>query len=153
MPKSQRFILDRARICGHILCKRSFGATLICWCKAGRVLKLELKSTVGDFWKKSISPVLLGLTSSLKWENSLYLKPVLNENLLLMRRLSLDYFCQGFVFTRADNNLFVTQLIMCEINLSRHHVFVPLCGTLNTIKFIWEVETHAGENFFQFNYQ
>ena len=48
---------------------------------------------------------------------------------------------------------FVTQLIVCEINLSWHHVFMPLCGTLNTIKFIWEVETHVGENFFQFNYQ
>ena len=65
------------------------------------------------------------------------------------------YFCnhQGFVFTRADNNLFVTQLIMREINSSWHHVFVPLCGTLNTIKLIWEVETHVGENFFQFNHQ
>ena len=41
--------------------------------------------------------------------------------------ISLDYFChhQGFVFTRADNNLFVTQLIMREINSSRHHVFAP----------------------------
>ena len=50
----------------------------------------------------------------------------------------MDNFChpQGFVFTRADNNLFVAQLIMREINSSRHHVFVPLCGTLNTVKFI-----------------
>ena len=80
---------------------------------------------------------------------------MLNGNLLLMRRISLDYFChhQGFVFTRADSNLFVTQLIMREINSSRHHVFVPLCGTLNTIKFIWEVETHVGDKFFQFNYR
>ena len=67
----------------------------------------------------------------------------------------LDYFChhQGFVFTCTDNNFFITHPIMCEINLSRDHVFMPLCGTLNTIKFIWEVETHVGENFFQFNYQ
>ena len=72
-----------------------------------------------------------------------------------MRRISLDYFChhQGFVFTRADNNLFVTQLIMREINSSRPNVFVPLCGTRNIIKFIWEVEKHVGENFFQFKYQ
>ena len=85
-----------------------------------------------------MSPVLLGLTSPLKRENSLQLKLVLNGNLLLMRRISLDYFChhQGFVFTRADSNLFVAQLIMREINSSRHHVFVPLCGTLNTVKFI-----------------
>ena len=67
-----------------------------------------------------------------------------------MRRISLDYFFhhQDFVFTRADNNLFVTQLIMREINSSRHHVFVPLCGTLNAVKFISEVETPVGENFF-----
>ena len=79
---------------------------------------------------------------------------LLNGNLLLMRRISLGYFChhQGFVFTRADSNLFVTQLIMCEINSSQHHVFMLLCGTLNTIKSIWEVETHVGDNFFQFNY-
>ena len=66
----------------------------------------------------------------------------------------MDNFChhQGFVFTRADNNLFVAQLIMREINSSRHHVFVPLCGTINTIKFTWEVETHVGDIFFQFNY-
>ena len=67
----------------------------------------------------------------------------------------LDYFChhQGFVFTRADKNLFVTQLIMREINSSWHHVFVPLCGTFDTIKFIWEVEMQVGEKFFQFNFQ
>ena len=47
-----------------------------------------------------------------------------------------DIFRLGLVFTRADNNLFVTQLIIREINSSRHHVFVPLCGTLNTIRFI-----------------
>ena len=58
-----------------------------------------------------------------------------------------------FVFTRADNNLFVTQPILREINSSRHHVFVPLYGTFNTVKLVWEVETHVGENFFQFNYQ
>ena len=77
------------------------------------------------------------------------------EILLLMRRIYLDYFCHhhGFVFMHADNNLFITQLIMREINLSRNHVFVLLCGNLNTIKFNWEVETHEGENFFQFNYQ
>ena len=107
------------------------------------------------FLKKSISPVLLGLTSPLKRENSLQLKLVLNGDLLLMRKISLDYFFhhQGFVFTRADNNLFVTQPILHEINLSQHHVFVLLCDTLTTIKFIWEVEMHVGENFFQFNYQ
>ena len=90
-----------------------------------------------QFLKKSISPVLLGLTSPLKRENSLQLKLVFNGNVLLMRRISMDNFChhQGFVFTRADNNLFVAQLIMHEINSSRHHVFVPLCGTINTIKF------------------
>ena len=57
---------------------------------------------------------------------------------ILPTYLSLDYFRhhQGFVFTRADSNLVVVQLIMCEINLSRHHVLVPLCSTLNTIKFI-----------------
>ena len=71
MPKSQRFILDRMRICGHILCERLFSVMLICWKKAGWVLKLELLRTVGDFWKKSISPVLLSLTSPLKRENSL----------------------------------------------------------------------------------
>ena len=51
--------------------------------------------------------------------------------------MSLDYFChhQGFVFTHADNNLFVMQLTTSEINSSQHHVFVPLCGTLNTIEF------------------
>ena len=56
----------------------------------------------------------------------------------VMHRISLDYFRhhQGFVFTHADNNLFVTQLIMREINSSWHHVFVPLCGTLTTIKLI-----------------
>ena len=72
-----------------------------------------------------------------------------------MRRISLDYFChhQGFVFTRADKNLFVTQLIMREINSSWHHVFVPLCGTFDTLKFIWEVETQVGEKFFQLNFQ
>ena len=52
----------------------------------------------------------------------------------------------------ADNNLFI-MLIMREIDSSRHHVSVLLCGTLNAIKFIWEVEMHVGENFFQFNYQ
>ena len=155
MRKSQCFILDRMQICGHILCERSFSAMLICWKKARWVLKLELFSTVGEFWKKSISPVLLGLTSPLKRENSLQLKLVLNGDLLLMRKISLDYFFhhQGFVFTRADNNLFVTQPILHEINLSQHHVFVLLCDTLTTIKFIWEVEMHVGENFFQFNYQ
>ena len=57
---------------------------------------------------------------------------------ILPTYLSLDYFRhhRGFVFTRADSNLVVVQLIMCEINLSRHHVLVPLCSTLNTIKFI-----------------
>ena len=85
-----------------------------------------------------MSPVLLGLTSPLKQENSLQLKLVLNGNLLLMPWISLDYFChhQGFVFTCVNSNLLVTQLIMCEINLSWYHVFVLLCGTLNTIKFI-----------------
>ena len=64
----------------------------------------------------------------------------INGNLLRMRRISLDYFChhQGFVFTHADNNLFVMQLTTSEINSSQHHVFVPLCGTLNTIEFTWE---------------
>ena len=77
----------------------------------------------------------MGLTSPLKRENSLSPKLVLNGNLLLMHWISLDYFChqQGLVFTNADNNLFVTQPIICEINSSRHHVFMPLCGTLNTI--------------------
>ena len=57
------------------------------------------------------------------------------EILLLMRRISLNYFCHhhDFVFMRADNNLFITQLIMREINLSRNHVFMLLCGNLNTI--------------------
>ena len=102
-----------------------------------------------------MSPVLLGLTSPLKWENSLQLKLVLNGDLLLMRKISMDYFFhhQGFVFMRADNNLFVTQPILHEINSSRHHVFVTLCDTLTTVKFIWKVEMHVGENFFQFNYQ
>ena len=51
---------------------------------------------------------------------------------------SLDYFGhhKGFVFMRADSNLFVMQLIMCEIKSSQHHVFMLLCGTLNTKKFI-----------------
>ena len=51
---------------------------------------------------------------------------------------SLDYFCnhQGFVFMHANSNLFVMQLIMCEIKSSQHHVFMLLCGTLNTKKFI-----------------
>ena len=83
-----------------------------------------------------MSLVLLGLTSPLKWENSLQLKLVLNGDLLLMRKISLDYFFhhQGFVFTHADNNLFVTQPILHEINSSRHHVFVPLCETLTNSK-------------------
>ena len=38
-----------------------------------------------------------------------------------------------FGFMRADNNLFITQLIMREINLSRNHVFVLLCGNLTVI--------------------
>ena len=54
---------------------------------------------------------------------------------------------------RANKNLFVMQLIMREINSSWHQVFVPLCGTFITIKFIWEVETQVGEKFFQFNFQ
>ena len=56
---------------------------------------------------------------------------------------SLDYFCnhQGFVFMHANSNLFVMQLIMCEIKSSQHHVFMLLCGTLNTKKFIGEVDT------------
>ena len=85
-----------------------------------------------------MSPVLLGLTSPLKQENSLQLKLVLNGDLLLMSQISLDYFFhhQDFVFTRADNNLFVTQPILREINLSLHHVFMPLCDTLTTVKFI-----------------
>ena len=68
----------------------------------------------------------------------------------VMSQISLDYFFhhQGFVFTRADNNLFVAQPILREINSSLHHVFVLLCGTLTTVKFIWEMETHVGENFF-----
>ena len=68
---------------------------------------------------------------------------------------SLDYFGhhKGFVFMRADSNLFVMQLIMCEIKSSQHHVFMLLCGTLNTNKFIGEVDTHVGDNCFQFNYQ
>ena len=51
---------------------------------------------------------------------------------------SLDYFGhhKGFVFTCADSNLFIMQLIMCEIKSSQHHVFMLLCGTLNTKKFI-----------------
>ena len=49
---------------------------------------------------------------------------------------SLDYFGhhKGFVFMRADSNLFVMQLIMCDIKSSQHHVFMLLCGTLNTKK-------------------
>ena len=45
--------------------------------------------------------------------NYLRLKAVLNGNLLLMCWISLDYFChhQGFVFTHADCNLFITQLM------------------------------------------
>ena len=142
MPKSQRFILDRMRICGHILCERSFSAMLICWKKAGWVLKLELLSTVGDISgsigpNKSLKTGKFSLAqASVKW------KFVTDAP---------DIFRLGLVFTRADNNLFVTQLIIREINSSRHHL--PLCGTLNTIKFIWEVETHVGENSFQFNYQ
>ena len=42
---------------------------------------------------------------------------------------------------------------MHEINSSQHHVFVPLCGTFNIIKFIWEMEMQVGEKFFQFNFQ
>lgn len=108
-----------------------------------------------DFSKKLISPVLLGLTSPLKRENSFQQRLELTGNLLLMCQLSLVYFChhQGFVYTRANSNLFVAQLIVREINSNRHHVFVPLCGTFNTIKFIWEVETRVSENFFQFNCQ
>ena len=51
---------------------------------------------------------------------------------------SLDYFGhhKGFVFMRADSKLFVMQLIMCEIKSSQHHVFMLLCGTLNTKKII-----------------
>ena len=51
---------------------------------------------------------------------------------------SLDYFGhhKGFVFLRDDSNLFVMQLIMCEIKSSQHYVFMLLCGTLNTKKFI-----------------
>ena len=77
--------------------------------------------------KKLISPVLLGLTSPLKREYSLQLKLVLNVNFLLMRQISLDYFCHhhNLIFTRAKNN-FVTQLIMHEIDWSQHHVSVPL---------------------------
>ena len=54
---------------------------------------------------------------------------------------------------RANSNLFVMQLIMCEIMSSQHHVFMLLCGTLNTKKFIGEVDIHVGDNCFQFNYQ
>ena len=43
---------------------------------------------------KSISQVLLGLTSRLKWENSIFLKLVLTGNFLLLQRISLDYFYQ-----------------------------------------------------------
>ena len=40
----------------------------------------------------------------------------------------MDNFChhQGFVFTRADNNLFVAQLIIREINSSRHFTYTAL---------------------------
>ena len=67
----------------------------------------------------------------------------------------LDYFGhhKGFVFMRANSNLFVTQLIMCETKSSQHHVFMLLCGTFNTKKFIGEVDTHVGDNCFQFIYQ
>ena len=126
MLKSQCFILDRMRICWHILCERSFS-----------LVHLLKESWISDFKEKIyIYPVLLSLTSSLKRENSLLLKLVLYGNLLLMHWISLDYFChhQGFVFTHANNNLFVMQLIMHKINSSQHHVFVLLCGTYNTIK-------------------
>ena len=87
--------------------------------------KIDISGSIGP--NKSLKTGKFSLAqANVKW------------NLLLMHRISLDYFChhQGFVFTRVDSNLFVAQLIMREINLSRHHVFVPLCGTLNTIKFI-----------------
>ena len=58
-----------------------------------------------------------------------------------------------FHLPRANKNLFVMQLIMREINSSWHQVFVLLCGTFITIKFIWEVETQVGDKFFQFNFQ
>ena len=79
----------------------------------------------------------IGPNKSLKTGKFSLAQASVNGNLLLMRRISVDNFCHhhGFVFTRADNNLFVAQLIMREINSSRHHVFVPLCGTINTIKF------------------
>ena len=56
----------------------------------------------GDFPKKSISRVLLPQKSPLKRESSLKLKLVLTGDLLLMRRISLDYFFhhQGFVYHR-----------------------------------------------------
>ena len=144
MPKSQSFILDRMQICGHILCERSFSAMLICWKKAR--LAISKKTEISS----SIEP-----NKSLKMGKFSLAQASVNGNLLLMYWISLDYFChhQGFVFTHADNNLFITQLIMHEINPSWHHVFMLLCGTLNTIKLIWEVEMHVGENFFQFNYQ
>ena len=89
-------LLDRMQIHGHILCERSFSAMLICW-----------------FLKKIDISGSTGLNKSLKQENSLQLKLVLTGNLSLMRRLSLVYFChhQGFVYTHADSNLFVAQLM------------------------------------------
>ena len=60
--------------------------------------------------KKSISQVLLGLTSCLTRENSLDLKLLLTGSLLLLHQLSLDYFYhhQVFVYTHGAKNLFVT---------------------------------------------
>ena len=47
MPKSQCFILDRMRICWHILCERSFSVMFICQKKAGSDI-LKNKVAVGE---------------------------------------------------------------------------------------------------------
>ena len=79
MPKSQPFILDRMRICGHILCERSFRAMLICWKKAGWMLtwiikycrrfleKIDFSSSNGP--NKSLKMGKFSLTqASVKWK-------------------------------------------------------------------------------------
>ena len=70
---------------------------------------------------------------------------------------SLDYFGhhKGFVFMRDDSNLFIMQLIMCEIKSSQHHVFMLLCGTQYK-KIHWKLShnqhlpiTHSGAHVMQ----
>ena len=110
VPFYQCFIYNRMLICGQLLLLRAIVQHHV-----------DFMEENWSKYKKSISQVLLGLKSHLKWENSLQLKLVLTGNLLLLHWISLDYFYhrQIFVHMCADRNFFLSKPTMHEIYSSR----------------------------------